>query len=189
MKVLVLDHFDSFVHNLARYAVLLGRACDVVRVDRWQTSQKDIQGYSHMLLSPGPGRPEDFPQILELLTQVPENLPILGICLGHQILAHHFGGQVTRALEPMHGQPSLINHCGQGIFAGLPEPFTAGRYHSLIAKDLKPPLVAAAWSEGNEIMAFHHQSRPIWGVQFHPESILTPDGLRLMEQFFRLGGA
>lgn len=184
--IVVIDHFDSFVETLARYVRELGYACKVVR----QTaSVRDIMALAPrgVILSPGPGTPDNSGISLELVKTCP-HLPILGVCLGAQVLAAGFGGRIARACEPRHGKSSPLTHDNSRLFCGVPSPFEAGRYHSLVAKNLPPELRVTAHSALGEVMAFEHTHAPIFGVQFHPESVLTPQGRKIVENFLRLTG-
>lgn len=186
--IVVIDHFDSFVETLARYVREAGFEVATVRQD---TPLADILALNPqaVILSPGPGRPETTGVTLALLAALPSQIAVLGICLGHQALAHYLGGTVSKAREPRHGKASDIHHRGDDLFADMDNPFTAGRYHALIVDALPPGCTALAESEKGENMAFKHRSRPLYGVQFHPESILTPQGRRLIDNFLGLSEA
>ena len=180
-SILVVDNYDSFTYNLVQYLAELGADVEVVRNDA-----TDLEGIRQrhpdgLLLGPGPGRPEDAGITLEAIEALTE-LPILGVCLGHQSLAQVHGASIVRAERLMHGRTSPILHDGSGVFAGLPSPFTATRYHSLIVdRDTVPDeLVVTAWTEEGEIMGLRHRTRPLEGVQFHPESFLTDHGHQLL---------
>ncbi len=183
--IVVIDHFDSFVETLARYVREAGHPTQVVRQN---AHVKEVLALKPdgLILSPGPGRPENTGLTRDLLAQCHATLPILGVCLGHQTLAHHFGAIIHRAREPRHGKPSDIHHQGHPMFDGLASPFQAGRYHALIVDQLPSALQATAHSALGEIMGFAHVSRPVWGMQFHPESVLTPNGRRLICNFLQL---
>ena len=186
--VLVIDNFDSFVHILADEFQRRGCRTDVYR-SNWPVDQA-LDYIQHNrpelgVLSPGPGAPEEASLCLALLAQVPANLPIFGVCLGFQSIVHHFGGRVGRAREVVHGKPARITHAGEGLFEGIESPTQVGRYHSLIGSDLPDELAVDAQNEG-QLMAAHHRGRPIWGVQFHPESILTPSGGKMVDNLIRL---
>ena len=193
-RVLVIDNRDSFVHNLVDYLRQLNAEVDVVdgTVDLpaqvLQSVTKAPFGYDGVLLSPGPGTPEAAVVSRQIAMGV--GLPILGVCLGHQVIAVAFGGSVGHAPVLVHGRASMVDHDGGGIFEGLPSPLAAGRYHSLavIAGTLPETLVADAWSEDGEIMGLHHRDHPTFGVQFHPESVLTPGGKRLLRNFLEIAG-
>lgn len=179
--ILLLDNKDSFVWNLAQALQQLGAAVDVVRSDR--IAPGDAGAYGALVVSPGPGRPEDAGRSVEFLQAWSGTRPILGVCLGHQAIAAAFGGRIVRG-QPVHGRPTPIHHDGQGLFAGLPQPMSACRYHSLyVASDLPDVLTATAHSENGEIMALQHREHPTFGVQFHPESFRSPDGSRLLQNF------
>lgn len=184
--IVVIDHFDSFVETLARYIAEAGFAVQVIRQDSTPESVLALDPQA-LVLSPGPGRPETTGLTLPLLQKLPRNVPVLGICLGHQALAQHLGGTVGHAQEPRHGKASPINHNGDALFDGMDNPFEAGRYHALIVESLPENCRALAASVRGENMAFKHDSRPLYGVQFHPESILTPQGRLLVENFLALG--
>lgn len=187
--ILVVDNYDSFVHNLARYVREAGFQTRVLRNDAMSAAEMLAMRPDAVIISPGPNAPADAGVSMDLIGAAPDSLPILGVCLGHQCLIEAFGGTVRRAREPMHGEASAIRHDGAGIFAGLANPMLAGRYHSLIG-DLagSPELAACAWSEAGEIMAVRRRSAPWHGVQFHPESVLTPQGRALLANFLRLVG-
>ena len=180
--IIVIDHFDSFVETLARYVREAGHDTLVMR----QTaSVNDVlrENPQAIILSPGPGRPEDTGVTLDLLAALPDNIPVLGICLGHQTLAHYLGGTVSRAKEPRHGKASALTHQGHFLFESIASPFEAGRYHALIVDDLPSSCTALAQSAAGENMALAHKTRPLYGLQFHPESILTPQGRTMIENF------
>jgi anthranilate synthase component 2/para-aminobenzoate synthetase component 2 len=183
--ILIVDNYDSFVHNVARYFEELGEATRVVRNDR--VSPEDIARARAIVISPGPCTPHEAGQSRDIVRDHSGRLPILGICLGHQVIGEVFGGLVRRARRPMHGDSSEINHDGKGVFAGLPPRFSAGRYHSLIV-DLEgrdTPLQVTARSDEGEIMGLRHVSHPTHGVQFHPESILTEGGYDMLRNFLK----
>jgi anthranilate synthase component 2 len=185
--ILVVDHYDSFTYNLVQLIEGLGRATEVVRSDELPAADLVAREPEAVVLSPGPGHPKDagcFPELLRLL---PENTPVLGVCLGHQALGLVSGGTVDRT-TPFHGKASLVHHEGRGIFAGIPSPFEAGRYHSLVVirDDLPAELELTAWTDDGLVMATQHRELPRSGVQFHPESILTPEGPRIVENFLSL---
>ena len=184
--IVVIDHFDSFVETLARYIAEAGFVVQVIRQDSTPEAVLALDPQA-VVLSPGPGRPETTGLTLPLLQKLPRNVPVLGICLGHQALAQHLGGTVGHAQEPRHGKASPISHNGDALFDGMDNPFEAGRYHALIVECLPDTCRALAASARGENMAFKHDSRPLYGVQFHPESILTPQGRLLVENFLALG--
>jgi anthranilate synthase/aminodeoxychorismate synthase-like glutamine amidotransferase len=182
--ILIIDNYDSFVHNVARYFVELGAAVDVVRND--EVSPRHLKVKS-IVISPGPCAPKEAGQSLEIVRSQAGRVPILGICLGHQVIGEVFGGRVVRAKNPMHGDFSSVSHDGTGVFAGLPSQLTVGRYHSLIVEDVEEtPLRVTARSEDGEIMGLQHRSLPIFGVQFHPESILTEHGYDMLRNFLKV---
>lgn len=185
--ILLIDNYDSFVFNLARYAQELGEAVQVVRNDRLDIPAIRRLRPSGIIISPGPCTPAEAGISLAAVRAFAGQVPILGVCLGHQCLGAAFGGQVVRARQPMHGRASAITHDRRGLFAGLPTPLTVGRYHSLIV-ELAPhsPLLVTARSTEGEIMGLQHADLPLFGVQFHPESILTEHGHRLLENFLAL---
>jgi anthranilate synthase/aminodeoxychorismate synthase-like glutamine amidotransferase len=190
MTILVIDNYDSFVFNLARYLERLGQATRVVR-----NTAIDAAGVRRMqpralVLSPGPCTPRQAGCSIDLVRAFHAELPILGICLGHQAIAEALGGRVVRATEPVHGRTSAGFHQGRGIFAGLPNPITAARYHSLVVEEPSLPacLEVTARTADGTIMALRHREHPVVGLQFHPESILTEAGYPLLAAFLRLAG-
>jgi len=187
VTILVVDNYDSFTYNLVQ--LLWGRDCevDVLRNDFESARQMLERRPAGIVLSPGPGRPEEAGVCLDLIRQRPV-VPVLGVCLGHQVLGAAFGARVGRARELVHGKTSRIRHLDRGILQGLPNPFAATRYHSLDVDESSLPaeLIPVAWSEDNTLMAMHHDELPYWGVQFHPESILTEVGPRLIDNFLTL---
>ncbi len=188
--LLVIDNYDSFTYNLVHYAQELGAETKVIRNDDMGVGQALSMKPEAVLLSPGPKTPNEAGICLELIEKAPENLPILGICLGQQSIGQAFGGKVIRAKEIMHGKVSDIHHDGSGLFAGLDNPFKATRYHSLSVEKSSLPksLVANAWTADGEIMGLRHVSRPIHGLQFHPESIASENGHALIAAFLGLAG-
>jgi anthranilate synthase component 2 len=187
--ILVVDNYDSFTYNLVQ--IFLGREVEVEVV---RNDADDVAGLldrrpSGIVLSPGPGRPEDAGVCLDLLAQRPQ-VPVLGVCLGHQALGAAYGGVIEGAERLMHGKTSKVRHRGVGIFEGLPNPFEATRYHSLEVRqeELPTDLEPVAWSDDGALMAMHHRRRPYWGVQFHPESVLTVAGPRLIDNYLQLCG-
>jgi anthranilate synthase component 2 len=187
MSILVVDHYDSFTYNLVQLIEGLGHATEVVKSDEAPAEDLVARRPDAVVLSPGPGHPRDagsFPDVLRLL---PAATPVLGVCLGHQALGIASGGTVDRTM-PFHGKASLVHHGGRGILEGVPDPFEAGRYHSLVVlrDDLPADLELTAWTEDGLVMATQHRELPRFGVQFHPESILTPEGPRIVENFLRL---
>jgi len=187
--ILMIDNYDSFTYNLVQYLGELGADVQVHRNDQITVQQVAALKPSHVVLSPGPCTPNEAGICLELIHELAGNVPILGVCLGHQSIGQAFGGKVVRAREIMHGKTSAIHHAGQGVFRGLRAPFTATRYHSLIVADQGFPeeLEVTAWTERegarDEVMGLKHKALPIEGVQFHPESILTEHGHELLKNF------
>jgi len=188
--ILVIDNYDSFTYNLVHYLNELGAETLVHRNDALSVEQALGLKPEAVLLSPGPCTPNEAGICLPLLAAAPAELPILGVCLGHQAMGQAFGGKVVRARQLMHGKTSPIHHKGVGVFAGLKNPFTATRYHSLtIEKDSCPEVLeVTAWTDDGEIMGVRHRERPIHGVQFHPESIATECGHELLANFLDLAG-
>ncbi len=188
--LLLLDNYDSFVHNLARYFERLGQETLVVRNDAINVAGVRAMRPDAIILSPGPCTPTEAGSSLEIVRELYREIPILGVCLGHQTIVAALGGRVVRALEPMHGRASRIEHSGQGLFRGVANPLTVGRYHSLVVEDSSLPkeLAITARSEDGTIMALAHRKLPVFGVQFHPESILTEQGYSLLANFLRLAG-
>jgi para-aminobenzoate synthetase component II len=179
--ILIIDHYDSFVFNVARYFEELGASTRVVRFD--QVQPDDLKAKA-LVFSPGPCTPHETGASLEIMQDYSGQLPILGICLGHQVMGAVFGGTVTRARMPMHGDSSEIDHDGAGVFQNIPQKFSAGRYHSLIVEDVEDTVLqVTARSENGEIMGLKHKHHPTFGVQFHPESILTEHGYDLLRNF------
>ena len=185
--ILVVDHYDSFTYNLVQLVEGLGRATEVVKSDAEPADALVAREPAAVILSPGPGRPEDAGVFTDLLRLLPGGTPVLGVCLGHQAMGLVAGGRVDRA-TPVHGKSSLVFHEGAGILAGLPNPFEAARYHSLVVlrEGLPHELELTAWSDDGLVMATQHRELPRFGVQFHPESILTPDGPRIVRNFLAL---
>jgi anthranilate synthase component 2 len=188
--ILVIDNYDSFTYNLVHYLAELGAPTRVVRNDALSVDEALALKPDAVLLSPAPCTPNEAGVCLGLLAAAPPELPIFGVCLGHQAIGQAFGGQVVRAKTLMHGKTSEIRHNGEGVFAGLRDGFVAARYHSLavLADPLPEALEAVAWTDDGEIMGLKHRSRPIYGVQFHPESIATEGGHQLLANFLDLAG-
>jgi len=189
--ILVLDNYDSFTWNLVHYLQELGATVEVVRNDAIGVGQAMSSGADAFLISPGPCTPNEAGISLDLVAACAEaGRPLLGVCLGHQSIGQSFGGTVARAKQLMHGKTSLVSHDGTGLFEGLPSPFTATRYHSLIVEEANLPasLIVNARSEDGTIMGFRHESLPIHGVQFHPESIATEHGHAMLANFMRAAG-
>jgi len=189
--ILVLDHYDSFVYNLVQLVEGFGYETRVVRSDEAGANELAASRPAAVILSPGPGRPESAGCFLEMVKLLDQSTPVLGVCLGHQAIGAAFGGPVVRAPEPVHGKASLIYHEGRGILEGLPSPFEAGRYHSLVVDRATIPddLVVTAETQDGLVMAVEHRTLPRYGVQFHPESILTPFGPQIVENFLELVNA
>ncbi len=187
--ILVIDNYDSFTYNLVQMLGGLGAALQVVRNDVESVPDLLARDAGGIVLSPGPGRPEDAGVCIDLLRARPD-VPLLGVCLGHQALGAAFGGTVDRAGVLMHGKTSEVEHRGVGLLAGLPSPFVATRYHSLAVEEdsLPASLEPLAWSEDGTLMAMRHRELPYWGVQFHPESVLTDTGPELLRNFLDLCG-
>lgn len=193
--ILILDNYDSFTFNLVQYFGEIDPDLKVMRNDRITVAEALALKPTHIVVSPGPCTPAEAGISVELIRQVPPSIPLLGVCLGHQAMGEAFGGAVVRAPAPMHGKLSLIECDGLGIFAGLPKTFNATRYHSLIVRrqglpaELEITATCADEAEGSLIMAMRHKDRPIFGVQFHPESILTEHGKAMIRNFLALKGA
>jgi para-aminobenzoate synthetase component II len=183
--ILLLDNYDSFVYNLARYVRELGETPVVHRHDALTVDDAAAMAPSHIIISPGPCSPSEAGISTDLVRRLGATVPILGVCLGHQCIGAAYGGEIVRANRPMHGKTSVIHHQGTGLFHGLPNPFRATRYHSLVIApaSVPPELEVLATSEDGEIMAVRHVRHPVHGVQFHPESVLTEHGYRLVDHF------
>ena len=188
--ILVIDNYDSFTYNLVHYLNELGARTLVKRNDALTVQDALALKPEAILLSPGPCTPDEAGICLPLLRAAPETMAVLGVCLGHQAIGQAYGGDVIRAKSLMHGKTSQIHHDGKGIFKGMPNPVTATRYHSLAVDraTLPPELEVTAWTDDGEIMGFQHRTRPIHGVQFHPESIATEGGHQLLANFLDLAG-
>jgi anthranilate synthase/aminodeoxychorismate synthase-like glutamine amidotransferase len=188
--ILLIDNYDSFVHNLARHIALTGQETRVVRNDAVSLPEIHALNPAAILISPGPCAPAQAGLSNEIIRTLGPSIPILGVCLGHQCIGEVYGGRTVRAPEPMHGQASAIRHDGTGLFHGLPGPLTGGRYHSLMTElPAESPLRITARTEDGIIMALEHAHHPVYGVQFHPESILTEGGLDLLKNFMTLAVA
>lgn len=184
---LLIDNYDSFVYNLARYLGILGKDRQVVRHDALTLADIEALQPEAILISPGPCSPDQAGISLDVVRHFGPTTPILGVCLGHQCIGQVYGGSVIRAIRPIHGQTSLIQHNGHGLFRGLPNPLEVARYHSLIVScEPTHPLILSAYTEQGEIMALQHPIYPTYGVQFHPESVLTPHGLTIMQNFLQI---
>jgi anthranilate synthase/aminodeoxychorismate synthase-like glutamine amidotransferase len=183
--ILLIDNYDSFVYNLARYVRELGETPLVRRHDAVGVEDILELAPSHIIISPGPCSPKEAGISTDVVRRVGPSIPILGVCLGHQCIGAAYGAEIVRAGAPMHGKTSRIHHTGAGLFAGLPTPFTATRYHSLVIAPASIPssLRVTATSEDGEIMAVQHAEHPVHGVQFHPESVLTEHGYRILDHF------
>jgi len=188
--ILLIDNYDSFAHNLARYFRRLGATTSVVRNDAIDVPDLRQLAPQAIVISPGPCTPQQAGCSLDVVRDLAGEIPILGVCLGHQAIGEALGGKVVRATHPMHGRTSLIEHQRSGLFAGLPSPLTVGRYHSLVIDPLSLPkeLEVTATTRNGTIMAVAHRQWPLWGVQFHPESILTEGGYPLLANFLRSAG-
>ncbi|MEO8445094.1 MAG: aminodeoxychorismate/anthranilate synthase component II [Gammaproteobacteria bacterium] len=187
-RLLLIDNYDSFTYNLVQAFLVLGADVQVYRNDELTTAEALALDPTHLCISPGPGRPDDAGVSLAMLAAFEGRLPVLGVCLGHQSLVQHFGGRIVSADRLMHGKTSMIEHDGRTLYQGLTNPFQAGRYHSLAAEAASLPgvLEVTARSERGEIMGVRHRQLPMEGVQFHPESVLTPEGNRLLGNFLAL---
>jgi anthranilate synthase/aminodeoxychorismate synthase-like glutamine amidotransferase len=189
-QILLIDNYDSFTYNLVQAFLVLGARVDVHRNDEIDVATAKSLAPTHLVISPGPGRPDDAGSSLEMIGAFAGEIPVLGVCLGHQSIVQHFGGEIVAAQSLMHGKTSDVSHDGEGLFRGLPNPFEAGRYHSLAANQSRMPdelAVTAKTAEG-EIMGVRHETLNVVGVQFHPESVLTPDGPTLLGNFLALEG-
>ena len=187
-RILLIDNYDSFTYNLVQAFLVLGAEVDVHRNDAISVETALSQGHSHLVISPGPGRPRDAGVSMPMIEAFAGRIPIFGVCLGHQSLVEVFGGRVVRAARLMHGKVSPVRHDGKGVFSGMAQDFQAGRYHSLIAEpeSICAALEVTARTPQGEIMGVRHRSLPIEGVQFHPESVLTPEGPVMMGNFLRM---
>lgn len=186
--LLVIDNYDSFTYNLVQYLGEMGAEMKVFRNDEITAREAEMMEPERLLISPGPGTPSDAGVSIELIENFAGKIPVLGVCLGHQAIGQLFGGRVVRAPEPVHGKPVEVEHDGETIFEGVSNPFPAGRYHSLVVdrESLPECLEISASSPDGLIMGLRHRSLNIEGVQFHPESILTPEGKKLLQNFLHL---
>ena len=188
VNILLIDNYDSFTYNVVQAFAKQGANVMVYRNDAIDVETAKNLDVTHLVISPGPGRPEDAGISVALIAAFAESVPVLGVCLGHQCIVSHFGGEIVRAERLMHGKTSMVKHDSKTIYAGLSEPFEAGRYHSLCAdaETLPATLELTAQTQRGEIMGVRHRELPIEGVQFHPESVLTPEGDRLMANFMSI---
>jgi anthranilate synthase component II len=188
--ILLLDNYDSFTFNLYQSLATLGPEVQVVRNDAKSAAELVAMQPSAVVISPGPGIPSKAGELPGFLAALPEEVPLLGVCLGHQALVEHYGGKLEFESEPVHGKGSLVHHDGSELYTGLPNPFPAGRYHSLRADRATLPeeLILTAWTEDGVVMGVRHRDFPRFGVQFHPESILTPLGDQLLAHFLAISG-
>jgi anthranilate synthase/aminodeoxychorismate synthase-like glutamine amidotransferase len=184
--ILLVDNYDSFTYNLAHLFAELGAEVVVRRNDEVDAEEAERLAPSHLVVSPGPGRPEESGVTLEIVRKLAGRVPTLGVCLGHQAIVQAFGGEIGQARELVHGKASTIRHDGRGVFRDLPQDFEAGRYHSLAATRIPDALEVSASGADGEVMAVRHRELPIEGVQFHPESVLTPLGSQLARNFLAL---
>ncbi len=191
VRMLLVDNYDSFTYNLVQAFAAQGADVMVYRNDAINVDEGLALKPTHLVISPGPGRPEDAGVSLAMIAAFKDIVPLLGVCLGHQCLVHHFGGNIVRAERLMHGKTSMAKHDGKTIFEGLPEAFEVGRYHSLCAEQESLPaeLELTAQTERGEIMGVRHKALPLEGVQFHPESVLTPEGDKLLANFMRMAAS
>ena len=186
--LLMIDNYDSFTYNLVQYFMELGEEVKVIRNDKLDCQDIERLAPQRLVISPGPRTPKEAGISIPAIKSFAGKIPMLGICLGHQSMTEAFGGKVVRAGRLMHGKTSPIHHDGSGLFKGLSNPFTATRYHSLLAERESFPdcLNVTAWTEEGEIMGLQHKELPLWGVQFHPESILTTEGKNMLNNFLKL---
>ena len=187
-KLLIIDNYDSFTFNLSQAFQVLGAEVTVLRNDQVTVAEADALEPTHLCISPGPGRPEEAGVSMEMIAHFKGRIPILGVCLGHQSIATVFGGEVVSAKGLMHGKDSPVYHDGRGLYLGLPNPFQAGRYHSLAVPESGVPegFRIASYTSDGEVMGIRHETEAVLGVQFHPESILTPQGDRLLQNFLEM---
>jgi len=187
-KILMIDNYDSFTFNLVQYLGELGCTVKVFRNDEITVKDASRQKFDSIIISPGPGRPENAGISLDLIKEFEDKKPVLGVCLGHQCIGYLYGGKIIGAQVLMHGKTSLIYHNSKYIFKGLPNPFSATRYHSLVIEKKSVPdvLEITAWSDDGEIMGIKHKKFHVYGVQFHPESILTVEGKKILQNFIEI---
>jgi anthranilate synthase/aminodeoxychorismate synthase-like glutamine amidotransferase len=183
--ILVVDNYDSFTYNLVHLFAERGAEIEVRRNDAVDADEARRLAPTHLIVSPGPGRPADAGATIDVIRALAGRVPVLGVCLGHQAIVEAFGGAVGQAHELVHGKAAPVRHDGRGLFVGLPDPFEAGRYHSLAATTVPDVLEVSATAPDGEVMAVRHRELPVDGVQFHPESVLTPEGARLAANFLR----
>jgi anthranilate synthase/aminodeoxychorismate synthase-like glutamine amidotransferase len=181
--ILLVDNYDSFTYNLAHLFQELGAEVTVLRNDEIDADGAERLAPSHLVISPGPGRPDGAGATLAIVERLAPRVPTLGVCLGHQAIVQAFGGEIGPARQLVHGKASSVSHDGRGIFAGLPDPLEAGRYHSLAAAEVPDVFEVSARTEDGEVMAVRHRELQVDGIQFHPESVLTPDGHALGKNF------
>jgi anthranilate synthase/aminodeoxychorismate synthase-like glutamine amidotransferase len=188
--ILLIDNYDSFVHNLGRYIERLGQSTQIVRNDEIDIASVRVMTPAAIVISPGPCTPREAGASVDIVRALHADIPMLGVCLGHQVIAEALGGRIIRAAAPVHGRASRIRHEGTGLFSGVPSPLNVGRYHSLVVdpENLPSNLRPTAWTDDNVLMAFEHTKLPVFGVQFHPESILTECGYNLLSNFLRIAG-
>jgi len=186
--LLMIDNYDSFTYNIVQYFGELGEEVQVFRNDRITLEEIEAIGPDRLVISPGPCSPEEAGISVAAIRRFSGKIPLLGVCLGHQSIGAAFGGRVVRSVSLMHGKTSPIHHTGQGLFSGLPSPFNATRYHSLVVERESFPdcLEITAWVENGEVMGLAHKELPVWGVQFHPESILTEGGMQILKNFLEM---
>jgi anthranilate synthase component 2 len=184
--ILLIDNYDSFTYNLAHLFEELGAEVRVIRNDKIDADEAERLAPSHLVISPGPGRPEGAGATVEIIKRLGPSVPTLGVCLGHQAIVEAFGGEVGQAQRLVHGKASEIAHDGRGLFSGLPDPLQGGRYHSLAAARVPDRLEVCATTDDGEVMAVRHRELSVNGIQFHPESVLTPDGAALAKNFLEV---